>query len=261
MRRKLVVGNWKMYGNLLRNQALLAGISPHVPDAIDCAVCVPFPYLSQARTTLSGSAVALGAQNLSEFAEGAYTGEVSGAMLGDMGCRYVIVGHSERRTLFGEGDALVARKVAAALDAGLTPIVCVGESLAEREAGLASEVVHRQLDALPNVLDRALLVKVVFAYEPIWAVGTGHAASPEQVQEALSIIREWLARQTTGASGIRILYGGSVKPDTAEALFALPDSDGGLIGGASLIATQFLDICEAANAASRLTVRQFEGSQ
>jgi len=259
MRRKLVVGNWKMNGDLVRNRALLEEIARQAPDEVDCAVCVPFPYLAQTQTLLSGSCVDFGAQDLGEFAEGAYTGEVSAAMLGDFGCRYVIVGHSERRSMFGEGDALVGRKALSAVRGGLIPIVCVGESLDEREAGQTERVLSRQLDAVAKAVDAEMLSRLVIAYEPVWAIGTGRAASPSQVQGVLSFIRGWLAQRTSAAGDVRILYGGSVKPESAGALFALPDSDGGLIGAASLVAAQFLGICEAAQIASRDNVRQFEG--
>lgn len=258
MKRKLVVGNWKMNGDLLRNRALLEQVSHRVPEGIECAVCVPFPYLAQAQTLLAASAVHLGAQNVSEFAEGAYTGEVSASMLRDFACRYVIVGHSERRTVFGEDDARVALKAKAALFAGLVPIVCVGESLTERDAGQVEPVLARQLGALDEGLSVEQIGQLVIAYEPLWAIGTGRAASPEQVQRVLSLIRGWFSDRVQNAP-TTILYGGSIKPDTAEALFRLPDSDGGLIGGASLVATQFLAICEAASRASRDFREQFQG--
>ncbi len=247
MKRKLVVGNWKMNGDLVRNQALLEQLVRHELAAVERAVCVPFPYLAQAQAALAGTPVALGAQNLCEFDDGAFTGEVSARMLREFGCRYVIVGHSERRSLFGEDDAMVARKTAKALAAGLIPIVCVGESLAEREAGQVEAVLQRQLDALRTELTPAALAELVIAYEPVWAIGTGRAASPEQVQAVLAFIRAWLGEH---GGAVRILYGGSVKPDTARELFSLPDADGGLIGGASLVAGQFIEICEAGASAS-----------
>lgn len=261
MKRKLVVGNWKMNGDLLRNRALLEQITHGVPAGVDCAVCVPFPYLAQAQTLLAGSAVRLGAQNLSEFDGGAYTGEVSASMLHDFGCRYVIVGHSERRTAFGEDDGRVARKARAALSAGLVPIVCVGESLDERDAGQVEAVLLRQLVALSRELAAVRTAQLVIAYEPLWAIGSGRAASPDQVQAVLALIRNYLLDSISNSVSIPILYGGSVKPDTAEALFGLPDSDGGLIGGASLVATQFLDICRAAERASADSTEQFQGSR
>jgi len=251
MNSKLVVGNWKMNGDLARNQALLEQVSGQGNAAVERAVCVPFPYLAQAQAALVGTAVAVGAQNMSEFDDGAYTGEVSGRMLSEFGCRYVIVGHSERRSLFGEDDATVARKAAAALRVGLTPIVCVGESLAEREANQVETVLRRQLDALGEQLAPEALARMVVAYEPVWAIGTGRAASAQQVQAVLAFIRGWLGERVDNSGVVKILYGGSVKPDTALELFALPDSDGGLIGGASLVAGQFIEICEAAAIASQ----------
>lgn len=247
MKSKLVVGNWKMNGSLEGNRSLLATLTRHALDGVEAGVCVPYPYLAQAQALLAGTGIALGAQNVCEHAQGAYTGEVSAAMLREFGCRYVIVGHSERRTLFGEDDALVARKAAAALRAGVTPIVCIGESLAEREAGQLESVLQRQLAAL----DPATLGDLVIAYEPVWAIGTGRTASPEQVQQALAFVRGRLVARGVEAAQVKILYGGSVKADGAVELFALPDCDGGLIGGASLVAAEFLAICEAACAAAR----------
>ncbi|MDR2092536.1 MAG: triose-phosphate isomerase [Azoarcus sp.] len=240
MAQKLVVGNWKLNGSLAANEALLGAIG--ALDGVEVAVCVPFPYLAQAASRPRG--VALGAQTVSEFQSGAYTGEVSAEMLADLGCRYVIVGHSERRALFGEDDAMVGRKAAAALRAGLTPIVCVGESLAEREAGRVLEVVGRQLDAVLAVVGAQALARGVIAYEPVWAIGTGRAASVDEAQAVHADIRRWLAGQ--GAATVRVLYGGSVKADNAAALFAAPGIDGGLIGGASLVANDFMSICRTA---------------
>ncbi|NMG43462.1 triose-phosphate isomerase [Aromatoleum toluvorans] len=246
MKRKLVVGNWKMNGDRARNRVLLDQILGGMPSGVDCAVCVPFPYLAQVNEILEGSGIALGAQDVSEFSDGAYTGDVSVAMLADWGVRFVVVGHSERRTLHHESDEVVARKTVAVLDGELTPIVCVGETLAERESGVTEQVLMRQLDALAAVLPSAVLQRVVIAYEPVWAIGTGRAATAEQVQAVLSFVRGWLARHVEAANEVRVLYGGSVKPETAEALFGLPDADGGLIGGASLDAPSFLEICRAA---------------
>jgi triosephosphate isomerase len=251
MKRKLVVGNWKMNGDRVRNQALLHELLEGVPAGVDCAVCVPFPYLAQVETALAAGPLSIGAQNVSEFDHGPYTGEVSGSMLADFSVRYVIVGHSERRALHGETDEVVARKARAALRAGLTPIVCVGEVLAEREAGETENVLRRQLDVLPSVLDSEDIGRLIVAYEPVWAIGTGRAASVEQVQAALMCVRSWLANHVVDATAVRILYGGSVKADGARALFGLRDADGGLIGGASLEAFQFLEICKAAVAASQ----------
>ncbi|NMG74774.1 triose-phosphate isomerase [Aromatoleum diolicum] len=250
MKRKLVVGNWKMNGDRERNQILLREVLQGLPVGVECAICVPFPYLAQAESLLGGTSLGLGAQTLSEFDHGAHTGEVSGAMLADFSVRYVIVGHSERRALQGESDSLVARKALAALRAGLIPLVCIGETLAEREAGETENVLQRQLDALAEVLDADSIGRIAVAYEPVWAIGTGRAASVEQVQAVLSFVRAWLAGRVRDAGDVRILYGGSVKADSAQALFGLPDADGGLIGGASLEAPQFLEICEAAVAAS-----------
>jgi triosephosphate isomerase len=234
-RVRLVAGNWKMHGSLAANRALLEAVVAGLPgmSGVECAVCVPFPYLPQAAERLRGSALAWGAQNVSEHREGAYTGEVSAAMLKEFACRYVIVGHSERRQLYGEGDALVAAKFAAAQGAGLTPILCVGETLAEREAGRTQEVVGRQLDAVR-------FSNAVLAYEPVWAIGTGRTATPEQAQQVHAFLRGKVA------AGTPILYGGSVKPQNAAAIFAMPDVDGGLIGGASLVAEDFLAIVQAA---------------
>lgn len=234
MRARLVAGNWKMHGSMAANRALLDAI---VAAGVECAVCVPFPYLSQAAERLRGTRVAWGAQTLSEHASGAYTGEVSAAMLGEFGCRYVLVGHSERRQLFGESDAQVAAKFAAARGAGITPIVCLGETLPEREAGRTQDIVARQLDA---VLAQGGIGDAVVAYEPVWAIGTGRTASPAEVQEVHGFLRRRLPEATS------ILYGGSVKPDNAAAIFAMPDVDGGLIGGASLKAQDFIDICRLA---------------
>jgi len=234
MRERLVAGNWKMHGSRESNRALLDAI---VAADVACAVCVPFPYLAQASERLRGTRVAWGAQTVSEHARGAYTGEVSAAMLGEFGCRYVLVGHSERRQLYGEGDAQVAAKFAAALAAGITPIVCVGETLEERESGRTQSVVARQVDA---VLSRGGLGGAVLAYEPVWAIGTGRTATPEQAQEVHGFLRQRVGADTS------VLYGGSVKPDNAGAIFAMPDVDGGLIGGASLVAEDFIAICRMA---------------
>jgi triosephosphate isomerase (TIM) len=236
MRVRLVAGNWKMHGNLAANRALLDGVAGGV-EGVECAVCVPFPYLGQAQERLRGTGVALAAQNVSEHASGAYTGEVSAAMLAEFGCRYVLVGHSERRHLFGEGDAQVAAKFSAAGAAGLVPILCVGETLADREAGRTEEVVLRQLDA---VLAKGGIGSGVVAYEPVWAIGTGRTATPEQAQAVHGMLRKRLSAEA------RLLYGGSVKPDNAAALFAMPDVDGGLVGGASLKAPDFIAICRMA---------------
>lgn len=249
MRTKLVAGNWKMHGNLAANQSLIqalkAGLSPK--SGVDAAVCVPFPYLQSVAELLRGATLGLGAQNLSEHESGAYTGEVSAAMLQDFGCRYVIVGHSERRALYGETDAQVARKFVAAQRGALLPILCVGETLAEREGGITESVVARQLDAVIELAGVAALTKAVVAYEPVWAIGTGRTATPEQAQAVHAFIRARIGeRDAAIARDLRVLYGGSVKASNAKELFAMPDVDGGLIGGASLVAADFLAICAAA---------------
>jgi triosephosphate isomerase len=241
MRGKLIVGNWKMHGGLAANAKLLAALAGGWRAAPDraMAVCVPFPYLVQARDALSGSAVAWGAQDVSAHAAGAYTGEVAASMLADLGCRYALCGHSERRQHHGESDALVAAKAGASLAAGITPIVCVGETLAEREAHRTQDVVLRQLSAVVEALgDR--LRDVVVAYEPVWAIGTGRTATPETAQEVHATLRD--SRRRCGADGVRLLYGGSVKAANAAALMAMPDVDGALVGGASLDANEFLTI-------------------
>lgn len=249
MRKKLVAGNWKMHGSLQNNAALLERVKAGVVDlACEVAVCPPYPYLAQAQSLLAGSAVSWGAQSLSEHPAGAYTAEVSAAMLLDFGCRYVLVGHSERRTLFGETDEVVAAKFAAAQQVSLIPVLCVGETLAEREAGLTASVVSRQLSAVLDVRGVAALASAVVAYEPVWAIGTGVTATPGQAQAVHAAIRRQVAAlDASVANGLRILYGGSVKPQSAAELFGQADVDGGLIGGAALVADDFLAICRAAN--------------
>jgi len=244
MRDRLIVGNWKMNGGLAANTRLLRRLAAgwHAASGRVLAVCVPAPYLAQAQTELQGSAVAWGAQDVSEHRQGAYTGDVSAAMVAEFGARFAIVGHSERRQLHGETDALVAAKARAALAAGLTPIACVGETLVERERGDTESVVAREIDALTDALgDDA--ARIVVAYEPIWAIGTGRTATPEQAQAVHGSIRARLQR--AGAGEIPILYGGSVKAANAAALFAMPDIDGGLVGGASLDGDEFLTIGHA----------------
>ena len=247
MRKKLVVGNWKMNGGLASNATLLAGLrSADLSAAADVGVCVPFPYLAQAQAGLAGCGVAWGAQDVSEHSAGAYTGEVGGSMLADFGCRYAIVGHSERRALHGESDQLVARKALAALANGLVPIVCVGETLEEREVGRTAEVVSRQMGAVLAVLGVEGIAKSVVAYEPVWAIGTGRTATPGQAQDVHAAIRAQVAAlDAQVAAALRILYGGSVKASNAGELFSMPDVDGGLIGGASLVLSDFLSICNA----------------
>jgi len=253
MRGRLVAGNWKMNGGLAFNRALLQEVVPAISPltGVRRAVCVPFPYLAQARELLASSGIEWGAQDLCQFDEGAYTGAVSAAMLNDFGCRYVIVGHSERRSVFGETDEIVALKYAAALKAGLTPILCAGESLAERDAGVTESVVAQQLDAVIARAGVASLKRAVIAYEPVWAIGTGKTATPDQAQAVHAFIRRRVAARDEGlAAALTILYGGSVKASNAAQLFGMPDIDGGLIGGASLVAAEFNSICRAAAAAA-----------
>lgn len=253
-RRKVVVGNWKMHGSSVENAALLAALRHDVfrggsSEAARCdvAVCVPYPYLAQARTTLTGSSLAIGAQNVSEFERGAYTGEVSAAMLADMGCRYVIVGHSERRSLFGETSESVAAKAERAMACGLVPIVCVGETLAEREAGEATRIVAAQLLAVMDRCGAASFSRALVAYEPVWAIGTGKTATPDEAQVMHAWIRAQVAKRDEEVAAILpILYGGSVKASNAGDLFGESDIDGGLIGGASLVAGEFSGIIAAA---------------
>jgi triosephosphate isomerase len=243
-RRSLVVGNWKMHGSRPVNAALLDGILQARPFASEVAVCVPFPFLSETAVTLTGSDLRWGAQDCSAYEQGAFTGEVSAGMLAEFGCRYVIVGHSERRALHAESDQLVANKAKAALARGVTPIVCVGETLAQREAGQTEAVVKRQLSAVIHTLGHCA-GEMVVAYEPVWAIGTGLTATPEQAQAVHAMLRAQLRAATAHADVMKLLYGGSVKPDNAAALFAQPDIDGGLIGGASLKAADFVAICRA----------------
>ncbi|ADE16722.1 triosephosphate isomerase [Nitrosococcus halophilus Nc 4] len=249
MRKPLVVGNWKMNGLRATNRPLLESVREGVDAGVaaEVAVCPPFVYLADAASLLQGSAVSWGAQNLSQHETGAYTGEVAPSMLRDLDCRFVIVGHSERRALYGETDSLVAEKVVAAQGAELTPIICLGESLEEREQAVTEQVVKRQLDAVLERVGVDALSKAVIAYEPIWAIGTGRTATPEQAQEVHGLIRAHVATQNSNiAEELLILYGGSVKGNNAAQLLAMPDIDGGLIGGASLNAEEFLTICQAA---------------
>jgi triosephosphate isomerase len=253
MRIKFVAGNWKMNGNLASNQALLQSLAEGLSRVagVKCAVLAPFPYLAQVQQSLSGSGIAWGAQNVSQFDAGAYTGEVSGAMLVDFGCRYAIVGHSERRTLFGENNGIVAQKYEAALKAGLTPIFCVGETLAQRESGETERVVAAQLDAVLERSGALSLAHAIIAYEPVWAIGTGKTATPDQAQSVHAFIRSRVAGHDAAvAENVQILYGGSVKGGNAAELFAMADIDGGLIGGASLDANEILTICRAAGASA-----------
>ena len=249
VRKKLVIGNWKMNGSLERNASLLSDLQlMGSSERVDVVVCPPFPYISQAKDVLAGSAVSVGAQNLSSFKDGAYTGDVSGSMLLDLGCSWVIVGHSERRSVFGETDHVVATKVALALELGLKPILCVGETLAQREAGEAEAVVQAQLDGVLAVVGAALASDIVVAYEPVWAIGTGRTATPDQAEVMHAFIRAHLKRSGVAAQKVKILYGGSVTAANASLLFVKPDIDGALVGGASLVAESFSLICAAAAA-------------
>jgi len=248
MRKRLVAGNWKMHGNLIENKNLLNAILPSLdklPGA-DFAVCVPYPYLSSVQVLLQGTKVLLGAQTVSQHDKGAYTGEISVNMLKDFGCIYVIVGHSERRMLFGENNQTVAEKYIAAQKGNLVPILCVGETLEQRERGLTEEIIKEQLKAVIELAGVESLKKAVIAYEPVWAIGTGKTATPQQAQDVHVFIRKMIAAQNTQiAHELAILYGGSVKAGNASELFAMADIDGGLIGGASLIAEEFIAICRA----------------
>ncbi len=251
MRRPFVAGNWKMHGSRGENAQLLDGLLQNLPaqTSADIAVCPPFVYLWEIARLLKSSVVALGAQSVCAESMGAFTGEVSANMLRDIGCTYVIVGHSERRAIYKEDDALVARKFLAAQSQSLVPILCVGETLEERERGQTTSVVSRQLSAVLDVAGVGSLTNAVVAYEPVWAIGTGKTATPEQAQEVHAHIRADVAKHDAKiASQLRILYGGSVKAANAREIFAMPDVDGGLIGGASLKADEFLKICAAAQA-------------
>lgn len=247
-RQYLIAGNWKMNGTLASIRPLVQGIKAGIGAdcRADVALCPPAIYLPEVGQLLSGGPITLGAQNVSSQEAGAYTGEISAQMLQDYACRYVIVGHSERRIIFGETDQLVAEKFVRVQEAGMTPILCVGESLEERESGNAEEVVARQLDAVISKAGIAAFADAVIAYEPVWAIGTGHTATPDQAQEVHAFIRLRLARHDDQiADKIRIQYGGSVKAGNAVELFSMADVDGGLIGGASLKVEEFLAICHA----------------
>ncbi len=251
MRRKLVIGNWKMHGSLEANHALISGLAKALErlseaDKTQVVICPVSVHLAAAAQQLNGlpGQIGLGAQNVSHAASGAYTGEVAASMLAEAGVTLVLVGHSERRELFGEGDALVADKVAAVLDADMTPVLCVGESLAQRQAGETESVVLRQLNAAVQRVGVEGIARSIVAYEPIWAIGTGETATPEQAQEVHEALRKRLAELDEElAANTPILYGGSVKASNADALFAQPDIDGGLVGGASLDAEEFSAIC------------------
>lgn len=249
MRKKLVAGNWKMNGCQASNATLLqALLDASASNAgVDVAVFSPFPYLQQVQGALQGSSIAWGGQNVSDQVSGAFTGEVSVEMLKDFGAIMAIVGHSERRVLFGEGSELVAAKAAAAVSAGIIPVVCVGESLLEREAGQTLSVVRRQLAPVLERLGAGGVASAVIAYEPVWAIGTGRTATPAQAQEVHLALRGQVAEiSASSAATVRVVYGGSVKASNARDLFALPDIDGALVGGASLVAAEFLAICRAA---------------
>ena len=247
-RRPLVAGNWKMHGSRAENTALLEAMLARVDGlGAEVLVCPPFVYLSEIAARLGGSQIGVGAQSLCAEPIGAFTGEVSAAMLQDLGCKYVLVGHSERRTLFHEDNQLVARKFVAAQSRGLVPVLCVGESLAERQSDRTFTVIREQLDAVLVAAGIDAFAHAVVAYEPVWAIGTGLTATPEQAQAVHAFIRGHLAeKNATVAAGVRILYGGSVKGSNARELFAMADVDGGLVGGASLKADEFLQICAAA---------------
>lgn len=247
-RRTLIAGNWKMNGQRTANSALLGDLlATPLESTCEILVCVPSVYLAQCEALLQQAPIAYGAQDVSAHQSGAYTGEVSPAMLADFSCKYVIVGHSERRAYHHESDDLVAQKALQALRSSICPIVCVGETLEQREAGKTNEVVVTQLRAVMDVLDDGALARIVVAYEPVWAIGTGKTATPEMAQEVHAVLRATLAeRSEFAADKVRILYGGSMKPDNAKELLAMPDIDGGLIGGASLKAAEFLAIVAAA---------------
>ena len=249
MRTAIVAGNWKMNGNSESINELMEALVSNLQglDAVETLVCPPAVYLSQVKSLIGDSPVALGAQNTSQFESGAYTGENSPGMLVDLGCQYVILGHSERRAIFGEKDSDIAAKFAAAIEAGLTPILCVGETLEERESGNTMNVVGGQLKAVLDACGVESFAKAVVAYEPVWAIGTGKTATPEQAQEVHQAVRAIVAEYSAEvASGVRILYGGSVNAANAAELFANADVDGGLVGGASLKANDFIAICRAA---------------
>jgi triosephosphate isomerase len=249
MRQPLVAGNWKMHGLRAENASLVRALLDLLAPGMraEVLVCPPFPYLLETARLLKDTDVALGAQSVCAEAQGAFTGEVSAAMLKDVGCRYVLVGHSERRQIFGEPDALVARKFVAVQSQRLLPVLCVGETLEEREGNRTLQVVSRQLDAVLEVAGVNSLARAIIAYEPVWAIGTGRNASPEQAQEVHAMIRAKVAAlDATIGGSVRILYGGSVKASNARELFAMPDIDGGLVGGASLKADEFAQICAAA---------------
>ena len=250
MRRILVAGNWKLNGSHAANAELLDGIvaGSKAMESVDLLVCPPYPYVASVSKRLEGTGIAVGAQNVSEQPSGAFTGEVAASMLAECGCTHVLVGHSERRSIYGESSRQVAEKFAAAQSAGLIPVLCVGETLEEREAGQTESVVSEQLDAVIEQSGVQSLADAIVAYEPVWAIGTGMTATPEQAQDVHRFIRARIAEKDAGiAEGLRVLYGGSVKGSNAAGLFAMDDIDGGLIGGASLKSDDFLAIAEAAS--------------
>lgn len=249
MRRTLVAGNWKMHGSLAENQTRLNALANAdlVSEKVQVAVFPTFPYIGQCRSVLGESGIQYGAQNVSEYAGGAYTGEVSGEMLVDFGCDMAIIGHSERRAIFGETSEQVADKFVAAQAAGVIPVLCVGETLEERESGSTEAVVAEQIQAVLEKAGIEAFAQAVIAYEPVWAIGTGKTATPDQAQQVHSAIRAQLASADSAvAQSVQILYGGSVKPNNAAEIFAQPDVDGALVGGASLAAEDFIQICQAA---------------
>jgi len=258
-RRPLIAGNWKMNGSLAMNAELLSELQSGIQHtahsaklngqlSCDVAVCVPAAYLSQVQSILHNSSVKWGAQDVSSQVNGAYTGEISSSMLKDFSCFYGIVGHSERRVYHAESDELVAHKAQRLIEAGIVPIVCVGETLQERKAGLTEQVVARQLTAVLTALDKKALANIVVAYEPVWAIGTGMTATPAMAQQVHAFLRSQIALfDIEAAEQVQILYGGSMKPDNAASLLAMQDIDGGLIGGAALKAIDFLGIIAAAN--------------
>lgn len=253
MRQPLVAGNWKMNGSRESVEALVNGIKQAMSTIAktEVAVCPPYVYLPQVETLCQGSAIQWGSQDVSFEQSGAFTGEISVSMLQDFHCKYAIVGHSERRTLHGESDETVAKKFSVARAAGLIPILCVGETLQERESGVTEEIVARQLNAVIDVEGVEALQSAVIAYEPVWAIGTGLTASPEQAQDVHAYIRKLIAdKSAETAEKVQILYGGSVKADNAESLFKMADIDGGLIGGASLKADDFMAICQAGDSSA-----------
>lgn len=252
-RAKLVVGNWKMHGRLADNSVLLQAVSrgaEDLPEDVRVGVCVPCPYLAQAQTLLESGRVAWGVQDVSAYTQGAYTGEVAAEMAAEFGSTFAIVGHSERRAYHRESAEVVAVKTQRALEAGLTPIVCVGETLEEREGGRTEQVIGEQIDAVLETLSVEDAARIVVAYEPVWAIGTGKSATAQQAQDVHAFLRARLAAKGGDAADVLLLYGGSVKPENAEDLFSQPDIDGGLIGGASLKDKDFLAICTAAVAAT-----------